>query len=94
MLVYFMTIWNNLWPFGIIYIRLVYIVCGHLLYFPNLECLDQEKSGNPGRIARQDFAIKIQNGAAIIDSILCICILDINMYCNCINSQYIHAVRS
>jgi hypothetical protein len=23
MLVYFMTIWNNLWPFGIIYGRLV-----------------------------------------------------------------------
>jgi hypothetical protein len=38
---YFMAIWYNLWPFG--------IVCGHLLYvFPNLECLDQEKSGNPG----------------------------------------------
>jgi hypothetical protein len=38
---YFMAIWYNLWLFG--------IVCGHLLYiFPNLECLDQEKSGNPG----------------------------------------------
>jgi hypothetical protein len=38
---YFMAIWYNLWPFG--------IVCGHLLhiFFPNLECLDQEKSGNP-----------------------------------------------
>jgi hypothetical protein len=36
-----MAIWYNLWLFG--------IVCGHLLYiFPNLECLDQEKSGNPG----------------------------------------------
>jgi hypothetical protein len=37
---YFMAIWYNLWPFG--------IDCGHLLYFSNLECLDQEKSGNPG----------------------------------------------
>jgi hypothetical protein len=37
---YFMAIWYNLWPFG--------IVCGHLLYFTNLVCLDQEKSGNPG----------------------------------------------
>jgi hypothetical protein len=37
---YFMVIWYNLCPFD--------TVCGHLLYFPNLECLDQEKSGNPG----------------------------------------------
>jgi hypothetical protein len=29
---YFMTIWNILWPFGTIYGRLVYIVCGHLVY--------------------------------------------------------------
>jgi hypothetical protein len=36
---YSMVIWYNLCPFG--------IVCGHLLFFPNLECLDQEKSGNP-----------------------------------------------
>jgi hypothetical protein len=28
-----MTIWNILWTFGIIYGRLVYVVCGHLLYF-------------------------------------------------------------
>jgi hypothetical protein len=38
---YFMSIWYNLWPFG--------IVCGHLVnFFPNLVRLDQEKSGNPG----------------------------------------------
>jgi hypothetical protein len=37
---YFRAIWYNLCPFG--------IVCGHLVYFPNLVCLDQEKSGNPG----------------------------------------------
>jgi hypothetical protein len=36
---YFMSIWYNLWPYG--------IVCARLVYFPNLECLDQEKSGNP-----------------------------------------------
>jgi hypothetical protein len=36
---YFMAIWYNLWPFG--------TVCGHLLYFPNLVCFDQVKSGNP-----------------------------------------------
>jgi hypothetical protein len=38
---YFMATWYNLWTFG--------IVCG-LVYcyiFPNLECLDQEKPGNP-----------------------------------------------
>jgi hypothetical protein len=35
---YFMAILYNLWPFG--------IVC---YIFPNLECLDQEKSGNPVR---------------------------------------------
>jgi hypothetical protein len=37
---YFMAIWYNLWPFGIVYIW----SCGLFL-----ECLDQEKSGNPGR---------------------------------------------
>jgi hypothetical protein len=37
---YFMAFWYNLWPFG--------IVSGHLLYFSNLVCLDQDKSGNPG----------------------------------------------
>jgi hypothetical protein len=48
MLLYFMTIWTryisavwyNLWPFG--------TVCGHLVYFSFLVCLDKEKSGNPG----------------------------------------------
>jgi hypothetical protein len=29
---YFMAIWYNSWPFG--------IICGHLVYFPNLVCLD------------------------------------------------------
>jgi hypothetical protein len=37
---YFTAIWYNLWPFGIAY--------NHLVYFPNLVCLGQEKSGNPG----------------------------------------------
>jgi hypothetical protein len=36
---YFAAIWYNLQPFG--------IVCGHLVYFSVLVCLDQEKSGNP-----------------------------------------------
>jgi hypothetical protein len=46
MLVYFITIWNILWPFGIIYGRLVgFVVICYI--FPFLVCLDQEKSGNP-----------------------------------------------
>jgi hypothetical protein len=36
---YFSVSWYNLWPFG--------IVCGHLIFFPVLVCLGQEKSGNP-----------------------------------------------
>jgi hypothetical protein len=32
-LLYFMITWNFLWPFGIIYGSLVYLVCGHLVYF-------------------------------------------------------------
>jgi hypothetical protein len=37
---YFTVIWYNSWPFG--------KVCGHLVYFPVLVRLDQDKSGNPG----------------------------------------------
>jgi hypothetical protein len=37
-LVQFLTLWYSIWPFG--------IVCVHT--FPDLVCLDQEKSGNPG----------------------------------------------
>jgi hypothetical protein len=47
MLLYFMTIWNILLPFGIIYIRPIDIVCGNLVYFYILVCLDLKKSGNP-----------------------------------------------
>jgi hypothetical protein len=47
MLVYFMTIWNILWPFDIIYGRLVQFVAIWYIY-PVLVCLDHEKSGNPG----------------------------------------------
>jgi hypothetical protein len=36
---YFTAIRYNLLPFG--------IICGHLVNFSNLVCLDQEKSGNP-----------------------------------------------
>jgi hypothetical protein len=39
-LLYIKAIWYYLWPFG--------IVCGHLLFFSFLVCLDQEKSGNTG----------------------------------------------
>jgi hypothetical protein len=45
-LVYNMAIWNILGPFVIIYGRLVLFFV-HLVYFPNLVCLDQGKSGNP-----------------------------------------------
>jgi hypothetical protein len=38
--------WYILWPFGIFYGHLVFfVVLCHI--FPTLECLDQEKSGNP-----------------------------------------------
>jgi hypothetical protein len=48
MLVYFITIWNILWPFGIIYSHLVWFVV--ICYtFRNSVCFDQEKSGNPDR---------------------------------------------
>jgi hypothetical protein len=40
---YVTTIWYRLWPFGIVF--------GQLVYIPVLVCLDQEKSGNPGRTA-------------------------------------------
>jgi hypothetical protein len=47
MMVYFMTIRNILWPFGIIFGRLVkFVAIGYI--FSILVCLDQEKSGNPG----------------------------------------------
>jgi hypothetical protein len=42
----FISIWNILVSFGIIYGRLIYcVVILHI--FPVLVCLDQEKSGNP-----------------------------------------------
>jgi hypothetical protein len=47
MLVYFMTIWNILRPFGITYGRLIGLVVIWYI-FPNLVSLGQEKSGNPG----------------------------------------------
>jgi hypothetical protein len=46
MLVYFMTIWNILRPFDIIYGRFVWLVVIWYI-FPKMVCLDQEKSGNP-----------------------------------------------
>jgi hypothetical protein len=41
--VYFMNIWNILWPFGIIFGRLVKFVAISYI-FPILVCLAQEKS--------------------------------------------------
>jgi hypothetical protein len=41
---YFTAIWYKLWPFG--------IVCGRLVYFYVLVCLDQEKSDNPAHIIK------------------------------------------
>jgi hypothetical protein len=41
MWVYFITVWNILRPFAIIYGRLV--------------CLDQEKSGNPARYCKEHW---------------------------------------
>jgi hypothetical protein len=38
---YFTVIWYILWQYG--------VVCGNLVYFPALVCLDQEKSGNPAQ---------------------------------------------
>jgi hypothetical protein len=44
MLLYFMTIWNILWPFDIIY----GIVCGHLVYSSHFSMYGpRKKSGNP-----------------------------------------------
>jgi hypothetical protein len=40
--------------------RLVYIVCGRLVYFPVLVCFDQEKSGNP-EIRLNFFAAALGN---------------------------------
>jgi hypothetical protein len=40
---YFMVIWNILWPLGVIY----GIVCGHWYVVPILVLLGREKSGNP-----------------------------------------------
>jgi hypothetical protein len=48
-LVYFTTIWYNLWPFGIFYIWSFGIACGHLVYFSHFGMFGQRKSGNPGR---------------------------------------------
>jgi hypothetical protein len=42
-----MTIWNILQPFGIPNLQPFGIVCGHLVCFSVLVCLDLEKSGNP-----------------------------------------------
>jgi hypothetical protein len=57
-LVYITVIWYILWPFGILYDHLVYFMAiwyifGHLVYFPRIGMLPQEKYGNPGVIGGQ-----------------------------------------
>jgi hypothetical protein len=48
--------WYILWPFGQFSSHLAYILwpfgifCGDLVYFPRFGMLNQEKSGNPGRL--------------------------------------------
>jgi hypothetical protein len=54
---YFVAVWYNLWPFG--------TASGHLVYFPILVCLDQEKSGNPASspfLGKNCFHIQFQKG--------------------------------
>jgi hypothetical protein len=50
-LVYYMAIWNILWPFGIYYGHSEYwnsnLCSVNLVYFPHFGTLYQEKSGNP-----------------------------------------------
>jgi hypothetical protein len=65
MLVYFMTVWNILRPFDIMYGPLVqFVVIGYM--FPNLVCFDPEKSGNPGLPANinSNFRYEFNNRAA------------------------------
>jgi hypothetical protein len=46
MMLYFMTIWNMLRPFGIIF-AIWYSLWSFVIIFPVLVFLDEEKSGNP-----------------------------------------------
>jgi hypothetical protein len=55
-----MTIWNILWPFGIIYDRLVRFVVVYYI-FHVFVCFKQEKSGNPAyqcRVPYEDGSCK------------------------------------
>jgi hypothetical protein len=52
-----MAIRNILWPFDIIYGRLVqFVVICYI--FPNLVYLEQEKSGNPGKKPRNAILLR------------------------------------
>jgi hypothetical protein len=46
-MVYFMDTWFIVRSFVTFYGYLVYIFCGHLVYFSRFGILYQEKSGNP-----------------------------------------------
>jgi hypothetical protein len=51
--VIFMTIWNIVRPFGILHTHRA--ICGNLVIFPVLVCLDREKSGYPENNAQPEW---------------------------------------
>jgi hypothetical protein len=53
MLVYFMTSWNILGPFGIFYGSSVYVVCGHLAYFSRFGMFEPRKIWQPWNLSRR-----------------------------------------
>jgi hypothetical protein len=62
MLVYFLTIWNILWPFGIIHIHLVQFD-GHLLYFSQFGMFGPRKIWQPWvkRVCSNEWEQKLTN---------------------------------
>jgi hypothetical protein len=61
-LIYFMVIWQILWPFDLVYSHLAYFVAiWNILWsfgiciFPRFGLLHQEKSGNPNRLPGSNF---------------------------------------
>jgi hypothetical protein len=52
----FVDIQSIFLPFGIFYGHLIYVFCGHLVYFPRCGLFYQEKSGSP--VAHRDFSLR------------------------------------
>jgi hypothetical protein len=50
MLIYFMSIWNILWTFGMFYDPLVHL-CSFGTFFSGFGIMYREKSGNPANVA-------------------------------------------